>query len=179
MVTARLFIAADIPEEIRCAIADFRLQPDAAKIRWVDIRNMHLTLRFLGDTEEGRLDGICNALRNVEFSPFRCSVSGFGVFPDMHRPRVIWAGIIPKDDVISLHKKIDDALEGLGFHKERFTPHVTMGRVKLVSDPILLERQLRELKGKHFSRAFEVDGFKLKKSMLTPEGPIYEDVSSF
>ncbi|MBN1896630.1 MAG: RNA 2',3'-cyclic phosphodiesterase [Candidatus Aenigmarchaeota archaeon] len=179
MVTARLFIAVDIPEYIRSTISDFRIPSDAAKIRWVEKDNIHLTLRFLGDTEEKRLDEIVNALRKVEFSPFRCSVSGFGVFPDMHRPRVIWAGITPEDDVIYLHKKIDDALDDPGFQKEMFTSHITIGRVKIVSDLLKMEKHLHELMEKHFSMAFTVSCFKLKKSTLTPDGPVYEDVMSF
>lgn len=177
----RLFIAAEIPLEIRKDLSGLMNMPEgAAKVKWVEEENIHLTLKFLGDVDEKKAEEITKALGTVKQDPFRCSVKGFGAFPSDDYVKVIWAGLEPHDDIVSLQKKIDDALEPIGFKRDsKFHPHATIGRVRFVKDKALLKKWLSELKENVYEKEFSVDSFVLKKSRLEPSGPVHEEIGSF
>ena len=97
----RVFIAIDIDEKTRAAIADVQQQLNAkvdikkGDVKWVEPKNIHLTLKFLGDVEISRIDAISEALKNVAggFSHFIISLAGIGAFPNSRKPKVIWVGL--------------------------------------------------------------------------------------
>ena len=183
----RLFIACDLPENVRKKLVTLQntLGSENARIKWVEQKNIHLTMKFLGEVSYDKVAGIKEALGNVEHGAMSCSVSGFGVFPSESYIRVMWVGLEPEKEIQELHTKIDDSLSGLGFGPEkRFQSHVTLGRVKsVVNKPGLLAHisKVRESKlgDTELGSPFSMEDFRLKQSTLTPNGPIYEDVAVF
>jgi len=174
----RCFIAIEIPETIRRSIDDniAVLKNSGAEVKWVACENIHLTLQFLGETEEALIPKIKEALNKIlsPYLPFYIRISNVGCFPDGRRPRVIWVGVEGSQPLINLCKDIADAMEGLGYKKEErnFTPHVTIGRVKSNRNIPELSRRLEEVRSIRFSD-FEVRNITLMKSELKPSGAKY------
>lgn len=129
----RAFIAIEIdPQLVRrisAVVADLR--PRIAGIRWVSQNNFHLTLKFLGNIEENKIELIAAALELAlrPFPRFTINAKGLGVFPDLRRPRVLWIGLEGKK-LLELASKVETALDPLGFLPEKrgFQPHLTVGR---------------------------------------------------
>ena len=174
----RCFIAVEIPEAIRGAIVSSidSLKKSGADVKWVSPENIHITLQFLGDTEEARIPLIKGSLDKIllTYSPFYIKIAGVGCFPDVRRPRIIWVGTEESQPVINLHGDIAKGLERLGYQEEErnFTPHLTIGRVKSNRNSGELIRKMDEIKAASFS-GFEVQNITLMKSELKPSGPIY------
>jgi 2'-5' RNA ligase len=145
------------------------------KAKPVELHNMHFTVQFLGDVSEDMVRKISDALNSIEFSAFSISFMGVGVFPKPSFPRVIWIGT--NDGINELEKlaeMIRTKLSQIGFHPDKkFKPHVTIFRVKnkIEGMPDKLEKFLSYNFGKQ-----TVSEIKLKKSELTPNGPIYTDL---
>ncbi len=142
----------------------------------VEQKNFHFTLQFLGETSEEISQKIIQALRKIEFSSFSVNLKGVGAFPKPKFPRVIWIGT---DDnggnmLIQLSKKVEKVLEPLGFLSDKpFKPHITVFRIKKKIGDIT--KELDRQKTIDFGMQ-EVTNIKLKKSELTPNGPIYSDL---
>ena len=177
--TIRTFIAAELPGKIISSIR--RVQKDLRyygfKIRWVRPENTHLTLKFLGDVKKTDIEKVGEAIFESvkEFSPITLRAKGIGTFPGIKRPRVIWVGISGQlDQLIGLHKTLDEKLEAIGFPKENrsFKGHLTLGRVKAKIDPKRLGVALNELAGFE-SESFVADRIILFKSELKPTGAVY------
>ncbi|MFN0151629.1 MAG: RNA 2',3'-cyclic phosphodiesterase [bacterium] len=132
----RAFVALPLPETARARLAALRHAADpGAPVRWVAPDAIHLTLKFLGEIEPARVEAVKEALaRHVgERGAFDFTLAGVGGFPALARPRVLWAGVSDgAPAVVALAERVEGALEPLGFPREarRFTPHVTIGRVK-------------------------------------------------
>lgn len=178
----RLFIAVEIPPEIRKKLASLcgKIGDEAAKIKWVEEENIHMTLKFLGEVDEGKAEGIKETLASVKMAPVSCAVKGFGTFPNDNYIKVIWAGVVPEEPFIKLHEQVDKALEPIGFSGDKkFSPHITIGRVRFVGDKEKLRESIRKLEDADAGGDFMTKGFVLKKSTLTEKGPVYEDVMVF
>ncbi len=142
----------------------------------VEPKNFHFTLQFLGEISSEVSQKIIQALRKIEFSSFSVNLKGVGAFPKSKFPRVVWVGT--DDDggnmLIQLSKKVEKALEPLGFFSDKtFKPHITVFRIKKKIGDITNE--LDNQKTIDFGMQ-EVTNLKLKKSELTPNGPIYSDL---
>jgi 2'-5' RNA ligase len=156
------------------------LSPACAKVKWVEEENIHLTVKFLGDVADKDVPAIKEALAGVPFAPMVFRISGFGAFPGMDRPRVIWAGLEPGEVIVELHEEVESALTGLGFQKDRdFSPHLTIGRVRDVSDLSLFSEFFSSVRPLANEQTFRIEALRLKRSVLTPSGPVYSDVASF
>lgn len=165
----RAFIAVDVPcnsdiEALMNHITKYK------NVKVVERENLHITIKFLG--EVSKLDDILACIKRIEFKKFRISLKGVGAFPSMAAPRVIWIGVEEgKESLSKLMVSLDRCLEKVGFRREdSYVPHLTVARLK--------ERQridLSEYLNKEFG-TIEVKEIKLKKSTLTPSGPIYEDI---
>lgn len=177
----RLFIAAEVPGDIRKDISGLMDMPEgAAKVKWVEEENIHLTLKFLGDIDESKAETIRNALEGVAFRKFSLKVKGFGAFPDEDYIKVLWAGLEPHEEVNALQMEIDKAMEPVGFKRgSKFHPHVTIGRVRFVKDKVLMKKWLSNLKESGYEKEFSVESFVLKRSRLGPGGPVHEEIGSF
>ncbi len=135
-VTLRAFIAIAFPEAIQDKVDAllYDLRKTDAAVRWVSACNLHLTLKFLGDVEEARLEdlfvGIRKATEGIE--PFRITLTGLGAFPNTRRPRVLWIGLDVPKAMKRLYRNVEEELSRLYFPKEtrKFSPHLTIGRVK-------------------------------------------------
>jgi len=145
------------------------------KAKPVELNNMHFTVQFLGEVSEEMVRKISDALNSIEFSTFSISFMGVGVFPKPSFPRVIWIGT--NDGVNELEKlaeMIRAKLSQLGFHPDKkFKPHVTIFRVKNKIEGI--SDKLEKFSSYSFGKQMIYE-IKLKKSELTPNGPIYTDV---
>jgi 2'-5' RNA ligase len=133
----RAFIAVELPEAARRTLADLQnaLRRDLSGVRWVRPEGIHLTLKFLGDIPEERVDAIGQALQAATQGqgPLTLAVKGLGVFPGIRKARVIWAGLGGETaDLVALQQRVDAALEPLDFPRERrrFKAHLTLGRFK-------------------------------------------------
>ena len=171
----RAFIAIETPKELKDFFLDLQKKIDKeAKITFT--KDFHLTLKFLGEIDEGKLKEVKEELKEIKFKPFKLKTSKLGVFPTESYIRVIWIGL-ESDKIIELQQAVDEKLRGLFPQDKRFHPHITLGRVKFVKDK---DKFVENYKSIEFEKKeFEVKNFKLKKSTLTPEGPVYEDLEVY
>ena len=174
----RVFIAIKVPEAIKEEISELQRDLDAQNVRWVAPKNIHLTLKFLGEVPDGQIEAIADAMKSSlpEIKPFNISfeeeVDGF---PNLNRPRVLWIGVKQgKVELIELMQKLNRELSSLGFVAEtrKSVPHLTIGRVKKVGRGF----GLATLK---VCPTFLAERVYLIKSELTPQGPIYTDIKEF
>ncbi|TDA29039.1 MAG: RNA 2',3'-cyclic phosphodiesterase [Archaeoglobi archaeon] len=174
----RLFVAVDIDEEVKKNIEPLLLKLSKLQgVKPVERENLHVTLMFLGEVDESRLDEIGSALSKVRFSPFRISLKGVGKFPERGDARVVWIGIEKEDDIRELAEKVYSELKRLGFRRDKeFVAHLTVARVKRKNREI--EGVIKEFEENDFGEML-VRNFKLKQSILKPTGPVYKDVRIF
>ena len=180
----RLFLAINLPAEVRAEIvaATATLRAVAPEIAWVNESRLHLTLKFLGEVGEERLDELVAATTGVagQHRELLMALGGIGAFPNFRRARVVWMGIEQEARLELLHHDIELACESLGFEVEgrAFRPHLTLARVK---HP-LPEPRLRALSrlGKHtdFRTDFIVRSVDLMSSELSQSGPTYRTLVS-
>lgn len=180
----RAFIAIELPEDVKSAIAQAQKQFARADMafKWVKPLSIHLTLKFLGNIFESDINGICEAIKQcvAKFSPMTFSAKGFGVFPGFKKPRVLWVGMA--GDIGPLKKlcaTIDQELEPLGFDSEKrpFSAHITLGRARGKVAPNSLIRVIEEA-GEFTFPDFKVDQIALFKSDLKPSGAVYTKLAS-
>lgn len=176
----RAFVAVEIgrvPELLKFVKALRELDAD---LKFVRLDNLHITLKFLGDIDEDLVPEVESFMRKAVDgkSPFELDIRGTGAFPDLKRISVVWAGIDKAGPLVEIAEKLDTGLTFMGFRKERreFSPHITVARVRNTLDTIGLPDTIRRFEGREFG-TFTVDKIVLKKSELTPRGPIYADVA--
>lgn len=175
----RCFVAIELPDELRETIGELTrgLRASCGNVKWVPPKNLHLTLKFLGDTEESLIPEIREKLHEAASShqPFSIAFRGAGAFPDLRRPRVVWAGAEDSHALVSLQRDVEKALSSLGFAPEGrpYSPHLTLGRVKSPGHTALLKREIEALKDTGFGLV-EVAGISLMKSELKPSGAEHE-----
>ena len=180
----RLFTAVKITpsKEFLDTYASLKAGLRFARIKWVHPGNIHITLKFFGETAEQRIPEINRVLKEVagRHGPFTFSIANTGIFGSSYNPRVIWFGI---EEPEALKELAEDVLEGvvpIGWERDRqnFVPHLTVGRVKEVVDKRLFQQVIDEYK-KTFIQEVSVVDFRLYESILQREGPIYRVVESF
>jgi 2'-5' RNA ligase len=181
----RLFLAIPIDKPILDALAGAtdKLRETRAPVRWVRPEGMHLTLKFLGDTEPGRVEPLVEAIADVTegIMPFPISVAGSGAYPKIRSPRVLWAGVMENSGTLKrLVKSIEEEGEKLGFEREKreFSPHITIGRVKGNMNIARLIAAVKEIKDVHWGDQ-EAGEVVLYSSELNPGGAVYEKVHVF
>jgi len=167
----RLFVAIDLPDEIRLRLAALCAGVPGAK--WVRAENLHLTLRFIGEVDEAMAADIDESLARIRAPGFALMVTDLGHFGSRGRARVLWAGIETSPALRHLHDKIEAALVRTGLEPEgrKFTPHITLARLK----DARLPRISAFLAGNGPFRAgpFAVDRFRLYSSHLARDGAIH------
>lgn len=175
--TIRTFVAVKLPPEVDGAISAYvsPLRHLPGSVSWVKAENVHLTLKFLGDTAQEKIERIAAVLRDLTraASPISATVGGSGVFPNEHRPRVLWIGLEENSGALGkLAAAIDDGLYPLGLPKENrpFRAHLTIGRVREGS----VEKIVAAMRAQPFDRrAVQVQEITLMRSELHPGGSIY------
>jgi len=172
----RVFVAIEISDkEVIDSIKKFQDKINISA-KPVKSRNFHFTLQFLGEISEQIVQKIIQAIKTIEFSSFSITLKGVGAFPKLKEPRVIWIGTDENGGnlLIQLSKKVEKVLEPLGFCSDKpFKPHITVFRIKKkIGD---MTKELESVKSIDFGIQ-EISSIKLKKSELTPNGPIYSDL---
>jgi 2'-5' RNA ligase len=181
--TVRAFIAIGLSPDVRRWLVDTRtaLEPrtPSGSVRWTDPQGIHITLKFLGEIPARREAEIRAVMDQTAQGcrPFELIAEGLGCFPNVARPRVVWAGIRREPALWDLQQRLEDGLEKAGFARERraFSPHLTLGRVRDgVADGSLAEIG-RAVEGAATGVAgkMEVTGFCLYRSVLRPGGAEY------
>jgi 2''-5'' RNA ligase len=172
----RTFIAVNLDPAIRARIGEAERDFGIKGVKLVDPELIHVTLKFLGNVEEGRIGEIADVLKKVKVAPFTARIGSIGGFPNARSPRVIWIGAEPGESFGELNRQVEDLLAGIGFEREgRFNAHVTIGRVKF-PDPEQKQRLpgLFEKYGSFEAGSMKVDRIHVMKSTLSPKGPKYE-----
>lgn len=172
----RTFVALELSESVRGQLKEAQdvLKTSSSRLTFVSPPLIHITVKFLGEVDEKMLVRIKDALKLVTYQPFPVS-AGTVTVNNPKRPHTVWCAIDDNGNGERLLSLVEDALTPLGFPREtrKFTPHATVARVK-DSDPSLFAA-LDQLKGRSYGEC-TVSGLKLKKSTLTPRGPVYEDL---
>lgn len=175
----RAFISVDVGDRLDWHSLRKELADLDRGVRPVRSETLHLTLRFLGETEEGLVEDIegvmASAVEGVE--PFSMAFEGVGAFPNARKPRVVWIGLDGAEPLVGISRRLEEGVVDLGFTPEKrgFRPHATVARVKHLRRrgrmTSLLERWADASFGTMVVRAIV-----LKRSQLTPQGPIYTDI---
>jgi 2'-5' RNA ligase len=177
----RLFIALPLLEETRLALEKVleQLQRASSEVRWVRPENIHLTLRFLGETDASQVAALSRSIDQISAPrpAVDLRLDRLGGFPNLRKPRVFWIGttdLQATGSLVDLAQQIEMAVRPLGFDAETkpFKPHLTLGRLKQAGNPerlvrIVQDPRLPELRA-------HLDRIALIQSTLTPRGSIYE-----
>ncbi len=180
----RIFIAVKVEPggELLRMILSVKALLGAENIKWVDPANIHLTLAFLGDTEEKRIKILATMLQDKckSFNKFDFKLAGTGVFKNYWDPRVIWIGIRSQEMLSKLNETISNGLKENGFETEerQFKPHLTLGRVKSAKNTENLKTVLEKYKDTEFQKV-EVMEVILFESILMQTGPLYKPLGKF
>ncbi len=188
MEQIRSFIAIELPDEIKSALARLQAQLKTGKqssVKWVNPYSIHLTLKFLGSIAATRINEITGAIEAATrgISPFHLEVKGLGVFPNFKRVQVVWVGVGGEvDQLKQLQKRLESNLTPLGFTPESrpFTPHLTLARLREGASPEEQQNFGELIASTRFEavHSFNVNAIILMKSQLTREGAIYSQTSS-
>ncbi len=179
----RLFVAVDMSEEIRERISELcELVGKFRGVKPVEKENIHITLMFLGEVPERRVEVVKEMLKEVRAETFRLHLKGLGFFPSMNQMRVIWVGVEEgKEEISNLAELVGASMRRLGFRRDKeFIAHATIARIKRITAED--RRKLLQVLEPYMDEDFgwmEVRDFRLKKSTLTSKGPIYEDLEVY
>jgi RNA 2',3'-cyclic 3'-phosphodiesterase len=183
----RLFVALDLPTEVRAALVDLivELKPLCRAASWARPEGMHVTLKFIGhaiaDVDAGKLDAARASLRTVRSAaPVEIRYRGIGFFPNARRPRVMWCGIDASANLAPLAADIERSLEPLGIPREErpFLPHLTIARFKSAEGVNAVARKSVEFAERDFGSSRETE-FYLFESKLKPGGAEYRRIESY
>lgn len=167
----RLFLAIELPKEAKDYLFDLKKEIKDAKVTWVSKKNLHLTLKFLGDVDEKKLPELKRKLQ-INAEKIHASLGTLGFFPDEKSPKVFWVSIEPEEDIINLQQQLDAELLTDFPGEQKFRAHVTLGRIKLIRKKQEFLKSVREIRVKKIP--IVIDSFKLIKSELKKTGPVYE-----
>ncbi len=176
----RTFIAIELPKEIKEYLAGIqeKLKTSQADVKWVEPKNIHLTLKFLGDRDDKKIKQISSLLDEIskEITSYQIKISSVGAFPKIEAPRVIWAGVSDGDnETKAIASKLEEEIAWLGIPKEDhpFSSHITIGRTRSGLNVEKLAGMLTNMAGL-MPQSFKATKITLFKSTLTAGGPIYE-----
>jgi len=180
----RVFVAVNLnqQEKTRLEAAARSLLESRFPVRWVPAKSVHLTLKFLGEVNEDSLPELYAAVDGAAtgIAAFDMAANGFGAFPSLRRPQVVWAGIEVNPSLSDLQERVEAALEALGYERERrrFHPHLTIGRARKQARPNDF-RGVEELVSQlAYEDVFHAEAVDVMKSDLKPSGAVYSVIHS-
>jgi 2'-5' RNA ligase len=175
----RAFVAVDLAQEVLAEIEQFvaRMEARLPGARWVVTTKLHLTLRFLGESDERQLATLAASLESIgsRYRPFTVRYRGIGFFPSARRPRIFWVGLDdPPEDLLNIHKDLEAAVRESGFEPERrpFSPHLTLARFRNPRPHPRFQEIAREFESQDFGTS-RVPDLVLYQSILKREGAEY------
>ena len=180
----RLFLAINFPQAARREIADATapLRECAPELGWTTEDRLHLTLKFLGEQAESRVEAFAATLAGtvVQHRELNMTVGGIGAFPNFRRARVVWMGVSPEPRLEMLHHDIEVAFEAIGCELEGrpFRPHLTLARVRDALGVDRMRELWRAAKRIDYSTDFIVQSVELMQSDLSSSGPRYRTLLS-
>ncbi len=182
----RLFLGIELPDTVRQAAVRIRdrIRPYIEKARWVLPENYHLTVKFLGNTPDDRVQTIHTTMTSIcsRYHTFELELKGLGAFPDWRRPRVLWIGVERVSTLWDLATEVESAMTELGYPAENrpYAPHLTLARVKYTRRPVL-EKMLEREKAVFEQRigTFTVAYITLFESRLHPSGAVYSVIERY
>jgi 2'-5' RNA ligase len=175
--SSRLFVAITLLDVLKAKLAGLR--SDFPNLKWATPETMHLTLRFIGQTPEERVDAVRRSLRDVRRHAFCLTVAGLGLF-QRRDDGILWAGVQEESALPELKRLVDDALRsgaGLDLKNETFSPHLTLSRLKKAPS-----RELKDAVKAKVAECFgemPVTSFTLFRSLLRPTGAVHEAVETY
>jgi len=182
--TIRSFLAFDIDNESilqKMIEAQNLLTKTQADLKLVEPKNIHITIRFLGNITINMVEKIFDAMQKIQFTPFDVKICGLGAFPNLRYPRVLWAGITEGvNQLRNIFNQLEPRLNALGFAPDPkgFSPHLTIARVKSGKNKVELAKFITQNANYDFG-TLKAQCLRLKKSDLTPKGPIYSTLKEF
>ena len=180
----RTFIAIDLGKTIRDRVVALQesLAAVAPEVKWALPHNLHLTLLFLGEVDQREIHDVCKAVKDAAatVAEFSLTVAGAGGFPNSRRPRILWAGIgAGADEIVALHHALEKPLLELGCYRRedrKFTPHVTLGRIRSEQPPAGLDKALAKQQAWRGGET-TISEVHVMSSDLSPAGPVYAVLS--
>lgn len=181
--TVRSFLAIELDEDLVPKILDVQkeFKKTNSNIKYVPSQNMHFTLKFFGNIDLDMVEDISVAVLKVikDYSSFDLNIKKCGCFPNKNVIKVLWLGLDEGSPIKDLQRDLDKEFKKLGFKKERnFISHLTIGRVKSPKEKKEIRNTIEKLENIEIG-PMTVSKICLKKSTLTPQGPIYEDIKVF
>jgi len=172
----RCFVGIRFPSEILKEVARVQKKVDGEFFgKLIEEKNLHLTLKFLGEIDDGTLGEVRKRLGEINFSEFGAALGEVGVFSEQFI-RIVWIKVLG-DGILSLQKKVDEALSDLFEPERRFMSHLTIARVKTVEDRKKFLEMIEKLKVDNLK--FTVDKFYLMESRISAEGLVYSILEEF
>lgn len=172
MTAKRLFVSIELPQSVRERLAE--MDPHLRGVRWLEPRQMHLTLSFLGSVSGETQETLMAKLRAISWKSFFLPLLGLGTFPSKGRPNVIWIGVgRGHPHLFQLHKRVQEAALAAGLEPDlrSFHPHVTVARCRDVSPEAI--RPFLKTHAAFDAGMIHVESFCLNSSELTPTGSVY------
>jgi len=180
----RSFLAVDLESDIvlrRLTTLQSLLVKTGADLKLVKPQNMHITIRFLGNIIPTMTEEIYSIMKKIQFKPFTAHIVSLGAFPNPNYARVIWAGIYQGAEQLKfIFNQLEPLLQGLGFTPDPkgFSPHLTIARIRSARNKVQLAKFITENANYEFG-TIKVQTLRLKKSDITPSGPIYSTIREF
>lgn len=172
MSTKRLFLSIELPESVRQSLAE--MDPHLRGVRWLEPRQMHLTLSFLGSVSAETQENLMEKLRAISWKSFFLPLVGLGAFPGKGWPKIVWIGVgTGHPHLFQLHKRVQEAALAAGLEPDlrSFHPHVTLARCRDVSPQTI--RPFLKSNAEFDVGLIHVESFVLNSSELTPAGSVY------
>lgn len=184
MARLRTFIAVDIGKTIRdrAVALQEKLAEAGSAVKWVEPENLHVTLLFLGEVDDRDVPAVCRVVaeQTLEHPSFRLSIERVGCFPNLRRPRILWIGVgAGTQELCAVHDSLEPPLLELGCYRReerKYTPHITLGRVKSDRPADKLAAALAQHAGWQGGE-ITVNEILVMSSELTPRGPNYTVLS--
>ena len=176
----RLFVAVNLPAEERAAIwrAAAPLREAQLPVNWVPEAGLHITMKFLGEVSEDSAAKVGAALSDAvrDVRPFEVGIGGFGAFPNMERPRVVWCGVEHHPALELLANDVEQALHPFNFTSDLqpFRPHVTLGRARKDAQARRLRRLAKDMGHLDYAGLIPVHSVDLMESTRGPDGSVYD-----
>ncbi len=167
----RSFIAIEVPFTKEMESLQNSIE---GRVKLVERENVHITLKFLGEIDERTFEMVRQIVEDCKVGSFKIVLRGVGFFPNERYVRVVWIGVDNYEPIERMARCIDEKLRKMGFQREKsYVPHITVARAK----GRITIRNLENFKNMKFAE-MEVKEIKIKKSTLTPNGPVYEDLAT-